>query len=100
MAAIGDVVYTVQPCEYVADNKQSAISVKDSTCKCRMVRASYLHSLSVDKHEMLASELLPDTTDINIGTIVFFECNVADVEDLLAGKVTELQSLFCVVQLF
>ena len=98
-AAIGDVVYTVQPYEYMADNKPSAIPVKDSTGKSRMVRASYLRPLSVDKHEVLASELLPDTADISIGTLVFFECNDMDAEGLLAGTVLELLPLSCVVQI-
>ena len=48
---------------------------------------------------MLASELLPDTADITIGTLVFFECNDADAEGLLAGIVIELRPLFCVVQI-
>ena len=96
-AAIGDVVHTVQSYKYVADNKPSAIPVKDSTGKCQMVRASYLRPLSVNKHEVLASELLPDTADINIGTLVFFECNGTDAEGLLADTIIELQPLFCVV---
>ena len=60
---------------------------------------SHLRPLSVDKHEVLASELLPDTADISIGTLVFFECNDMDAEGLLAGTVLELLPLSCVVQI-
>ena len=90
LAAVGDVIYTVQPYEYVADNKPSAIPVKDAHGKCKLVRASSLRPLSVDKQEVLTSELLPDTVDISIGTLIFFECHDAGSEGLLAGTVAEI----------
>ena len=71
LADVGDIIYTVQPHECVADNKPSAISVEDALGKCKLVRASSLRPLSVDKQEVLTSELLPDTVDISIGTLVF-----------------------------
>jgi hypothetical protein len=90
LAAVGDVIYTVQPYEYVADNKPSAIPVKDTHGKCKLVRASSLRPLSVDKQEVLTSELLPDTVDISLGTLIFFECHDAGSEGLLAGTVVKV----------
>ena len=63
--------------------------MKDALGKCKLVRASSLRPLSVDKQEDLTSEPLPDTVDISIGTLVFFECHDAGSEGLLAGTVTE-----------
>lgn len=90
LAAVGDIVYTVQPYEYMADSKPSAIPVKDALGKCKLVRASSLRPLSVNKQEVLSSELLPDTVDISIGTLVFFECHDVGSEGLLAGTVIEV----------
>ena len=54
------------------------------------MRASSLRSLSVDKQEVLTSELLPDTVDISLGTLIPFECHDAGSEGLLAGTVAEI----------